>query len=292
MRLRLWFCILCAPVAACARRSSPPALAPLPFAIDTSRVEQIADGVWHRYLYAPAGPWAIHVLDVDLSKCNQAVAVKGSDSAAGRTKTTDLLAWLARRRPGDDVVGGVNAGFFVVANGTPTNLLVVDGRMVTPPASSPSFAVDSGGGVHIARFAREGGTLSPFYPREAVSGHPVLVKDSVVTPAVDTAGSSSFIGRNPRTALGIARGGHRLVLAVIDGRQKPYSDGMSLHETATLMLALGARDALNLDGGGSSTLAYAPPGMPGVFRLANHPSDAAGERAVGDALAVVHRCHD
>jgi hypothetical protein len=279
--------VLCVTLAACSGRAGPPTLAPLPFATDTVRATRVAEGVWHRFLYAPSGPWAIHVLDVDLSRCNEIVAVKGADSAAGRTRTTDLLAWLATRRRDAAVVGGVNADFFSLANGTPTGLLVVDGRMLTPPIAQPAFAVDSTGRPRIARFTLSGGRLAPFHPRQAVGGHPVLTRDSVVVADVDTSGSASFIARNPRTAVGIAKDGRRLLLAVIDGRQKGYSDGMSLRETAVLMLALGARDALNLDGGGSSTLVYTDSAG---LHLANHPSDAGGERTVGDALAVVSRC--
>ena len=99
-----------------------------------------------------------------------------------------------------------------------------------------------------------------------------------------------IFSRHPRTAAGVARDGRRLILAVVDGRQSPYSDGMSLNELATLMLALGARDAVNLDGGGSSTLLYADRASAGALRIANRPSDKEGERAVGDALALVNRC--
>jgi exopolysaccharide biosynthesis protein len=81
-----------------------------------------------------------------------------------------------------------------------------------------------------------------------------------------------------------------LILAVVDGRQRPYSDGMSLRELAILIRGLGARDAINLDGGGSTTLVYADPNSGGALRIANRPSDKEGERAVGDALAIVHRC--
>jgi exopolysaccharide biosynthesis protein len=120
----------------------------------------------------------------------------------------------------------------------------------------------------------------------------MLVRDSAIVPEVETEGQASFIARNPRTAVGIARSGRRLILAVVDGRQKGYSDGMTLRETAELMRALGARDAINLDGGGSSTLVYrTQSGM----RIANRPSDSLPngihfERAVGDALAIVRSC--
>ena len=130
--------------------------------------------------------------------------------------------------------------------------------------------------------------LTPFHPMEAVGGRPILARDSVIAPEVETEGQVSFRNRNPRTAAGISNDGRRLILAVVDGRQPGYSDGMTLRETATLMLALGARDAINLDGGGSSALVYRS--ADGSLRLGNHPSDAGGERAVGDALAIVKGC--
>ena len=102
---------LCIAAAACGRSLSPPTLAPLPFPTDTLRVERVAEGVWHRYLYAPGGPWAIHVLDVNLSRCNEIVAVKGADSATGLTKTTELLEWLDGQTKRNLVItfgGGVN----------------------------------------------------------------------------------------------------------------------------------------------------------------------------------------
>ena len=186
--------------------------------------------------------------------------------AGGRFSAKELLPYVVAQ-----VAGGIAAGFILwqIASG------------------QPAFAVDSTGRPRIARFTLSGGRLAPFHPRQAVGGHPVLTRDSVVVADVDTSGSASFIARNPRTAVGIAKDGRRLLLAVIDGRQKGYSDGMSLRETAVLMLALGARDALNLDGGGSSTLVYTDSAG---LHLANHPSDAGGERTVGDALAVVSRC--
>lgn len=84
------------------------------------------------------------------------------------------------------------------------------------------------------------------------------------------------IRRNPRVMFGVDRHG-RLILLVADGRRPGYSDGLSLLEGARFLRRLGAVDAINLDGGGSVTLAV-------HGRLVNRPSDAQGERAVGDAL--------
>jgi exopolysaccharide biosynthesis protein len=94
--------------------------------------------------------------------------------------------------------------------------------------------------------------------------------------------------RHPRTAVGIAAGGRRVLLVAVDGRQRPWSDGMTLRELADLFLALGAPTAINLDGGGSTTLVVREPS--GALRIANRPSDREGERPVGNALAVVGGC--
>src|SRR6185437_1421703 len=114
------------------------------------------------------------------------------------------------------------------------------------------------------------------------------IRDSAIAGEVDTFGNASFRERNPRTAAGIARDGRRLILAVVDGREYQNA-GMTLRETADLMRGLGARDAINLDGGGSTTMVVADPASH-ALRIVNHPSDKEGERSVGDALAIVHRC--
>ena len=187
------------------------------------------------------------------------------------------------------VLGGVNADFFSLRTGTPTNLLVINGTMRTPPIAQPVLAIDSSGAARIGLFTLEGGALRPFHPLQAVGGRPVLARDSAIAAEVDTFGSAGFRGPNPRTAAGLSRDGRHLILAVIDGRTA-HDAGMTLRETAELMLALGARDAINLDGGGSTTMVVADPDSAGRLRIVNHPSDRGGERAVGDGLAVVRSC--
>ena len=85
--------------------------------------------------------------------------------------------------------------------------------------------------------------------------------------------------RNPRTLAGITRDGDLLLVAV-DGRRPGYSVGASFEESAAIMEALGSREAVNLDGGGST-------GMTIGERLVTRPSDATGERPIGDALVLL-----
>lgn len=263
-----------------------PPLGVMPFPVASVRTQSVAPGVTRRVVRSPTGPWTINVLYVDLDRCNVAEAVKGADTAAGRYRTTALLAELAAH---ETVVGGVNGDFFKLTDGSPTNLLVVNGRMLAPPNGKPVLAFDSAGVPEIATFALRDGRLMPFHPKNAVGGRPVLVRDSALDAAVDTEGQAGFRERNPRTAAGIARGGRQLILVAVDGREYENA-GMTLRELGDLMLGLGARDAINLDGGGSTTLVYADPDSAGRLRVANHPSDKGGERTVGDALAIVHAC--
>lgn len=258
----------------------------LPFAVLSNREEPVAPGVTHRVIRSLEGPWTINVLDVELDSCTTAEALASSDSVVSRMKTSEMLARLARR---EAVVGGVNADFFDLRNGLPTNLLVINGAMRTPPVRHPVLAIDSSGTAHIAYFSLENGSLQPFHPLQAVGGRPVLVRDSAVAAEADTFGSDGFRGPNPRTAAGISRDGRRLILAVVDGRTAEDA-GMTLSETAELMLALGAYGAISLDGGGSTTMVVTHPDSVGVLRIVNQPSDRQGERAVGDALAVVKKC--
>jgi len=71
----------------------------------------------------------------------------------------------------------------------------------------------------------------------------------------------------------------RLLLVTVDGRGPGVSEGLTLTELASLARQLGAREAMNLDGGGSTAMTV-------DGQLVTHPSDTTGERAVGDAVTI------
>jgi Phosphodiester glycosidase len=90
----------------------------------------------------------------------------------------------------------------------------------------------------------------------------------------------SFVeARHPRTLAGVRADG-RLLLVTVDGRRAGWSAGVTLAEAARVMRSLGAREALNLDGGGSTAMVVRG-------RTVNRPSDPTGERPVSDALVVL-----
>jgi Phosphodiester glycosidase/SPOR domain len=87
------------------------------------------------------------------------------------------------------------------------------------------------------------------------------------------------VRRNPRTMAGVTPGGVLLLVAV-DGRKPGYSVGASFREEAAIMDSLGAEEAVNLDGGGSTTMTLGT-------RLVTRPSDPTGERPIGDSVVLL-----
>lgn len=283
--------------AACAPPDTPPALADrIPDAAraflkpDTVRSVRVGAGVWYRYLWSPVGPWAVHAVEADVTRCDLTLrvlqAAPREDGGNGHERVTSMVA---RARGG--VLAAVNADFFT-PEGNALGTEVVDGR-VTSARERPALAWRAGeapwmGTVDVAQDSIHVGWTLALHgadggdgATEVVGGYPELLDSG--HPVGDLAMSErpSFAGaRNPRTAVGYDAAGGRLWLLVVDGRQAPHSVGMTLPELADLLEAVGATDAINLDGGGSSVIVVGG-------RALNHPSDATGERAVVNAVALV-----
>jgi exopolysaccharide biosynthesis protein len=114
---------------------------------------------------------------------------------------------------------------------------------------------------------------------DAVAAGPMIVRDGQTDLAIDQEVffHTTIPDVHPRTAAGVDAEG-RLLLLVVDGRQSA-SRGVSLEELAGLMLEFGAVDALNLDGGGSSTFIIGD-------ELLNRPSGATYQREVVSGIVV------
>jgi hypothetical protein len=201
-----------------------------------------------------------------------------------------LISWCTRKRVTHALVGG----FFVTSTGEALGELRAGGiRMPSVPFTAPWGDVRSC--VHI-----EGGDVSiarrdelPADPRgDMLQAGPLLVRGGrpVVHDGEDPEGfaaandqfdSDITAGRHPRAALGI--GANVLLAVVCDGRG-PDDAGLSLGELADLMASLGAEAAINLDGGGSTSLVC-------DGQLLNRPreqdgTDIPGGRPVATALVI------
>jgi hypothetical protein len=113
---------------------------------------------------------------------------------------------------------------------------------------------------------------------------PLLVKDGKVFITMDTT-SSRATEVTSRTAVAVDKTGKKVFFVTVDGRQPGYSKGMNLTQFANYLVSLGAYQALNLDGGGSTTMGVRFPGD-NTLSLTNSPSDGV-ERAISTILMAV-----
>ena len=198
-------------------------------------------------------------------------------------------------------LGGANQDHHAVRVGA-------DGRVLSVPEPVSAAGVAIGEGEHIL-LAR--GTAAVTELRALAPGDDVEVAigltDDVDRVAVAMGGSWASLvdegvaldrpggtdafadGLHPRTAIGFGADGTEMFLVTVDGRQA-QSRGMSLSELGRLMLELGATEAMNLDGGGSTTMVVRDAGL-SETRVVNSPSDG-GERLDGNGLGVVSNASD
>ena len=158
------------------------------------------------------------------------------------------------------------------------------GTLVTRPIKEnlrSVFVVHDDGKISFQDHAQE----LPANTRYAVSGSAIVLRGGEVVARPDAT------ARHPRSAVGLTADGRSLLIVAVDGRQE-HSRGVTLDELGKLMLTLGASDALNLDGGGSTALVVKDPGT-GVFAVANQPSDSSVimpnvhiERPVADVIGI------
>jgi hypothetical protein len=185
------------------------------------------------------------------------------------------------------------------ASGTVTALREPRGGPIPPAGSVLAGTGDGadwlrahaqpGSRVHVDTTVSSGsGRLALGRRLDVVNGGPRLLRGG--RPAItaeregfDHPGDPSFyyafgLRRNPRTMAGVTKRG-TLLLVAVDGRAPGYSVGLDFDEEAAVMRALGATGAVNLDGGGSTTMTIRG-------SLVTRPSDATGERPIGDAILV------
>lgn len=154
------------------------------------------------------------------------------------------------------------------------------------------FAAHSGANKgdinYIFRIAKKAEALEthskPFFSKvdDITNGVPQLIKNGKIDITwQEEKSSKSFVEtRHPRTAVAKLKDGKFLMITV-DGRTEA-SGGIGLQDLAEYLLSLGATDAMNLDGGGSTTMFV-------DGKVVNHPSDKEGERKVSDAILVTPR---
>lgn len=218
-----------------------------------------------RRLHRTTSSQNINVLVVDL--CAPGVSVRATKSGE-RQRVVSSFASLVGAK------AAINGDFFNFDTYSTTGPAIGEG--IAWGGEDTTFVAPAQFGAHLVALPAPGGTAGPAsWARQAVSGHPSLIVGGVKKdyPTYELCTTA-----NPRTALGFTGDHKQLILAVVDGRATGRV-GMTCAQLATLMAEFGADDAVNLDGGGSSTMWIAGSGV------INYPSDGA-ERVVANHLAI------
>ncbi len=226
------------------------------------KTKNVANGITWKYYQFPNifdSRQSITLFDIDMSK-DVKLDIPYLTKGNGFLKTSAFA--LATNA---DVA--VNGGFFDTKNGGSTAYFKTKGKLINQSLSvfsndheSVAFIINKLGKAKILKKPRNGWDQlkAPYI----LAGGPLLVFDGKAVPQFDLPFNTN---RHPRTVIGITKNNHLLML-VNDGRSSE-SQGLSTIQLAALMVALGCKTAINMDGGGSSTAWVKGEGV------VNHPSD-------------------
>ena len=233
---------------------------------DWSRAKSIASGIRiKKFEYSKPRPLQIYAVKIDLANPRIYLVTTSRDKDWGQampdypkmkieTRRTRVYDFMQRyRRGGQDMRLAVNASPwspwtkpFTHQYAGNIGLVVSDGVVVCTPVkrSVPAFVIRKNGRADMITF-KEGDKTDDL--KLAVSGFSFVLRDGK-----NVGGKGQVL--HPRTFYGLSRDGRNFYIVVADGRQKGFSEGMSLSEGGQFLKYLGADDGINMDGGGSTTL--------------------------------------
>jgi hypothetical protein len=252
----------------------------------TDRTTELFQGVsYERQARSTPRPLMIHITEIDLRTPGVSFLVTPGDSSKGlevRARTTSefLEEFSLQIAINGSFSVPFRAGSFLwdyyPHSGEPvdvTGLAISNGTMYSGYDEWPTICITAER-AEINRSNCPEGTL------QALAGSQILVKDG--KPTVQQGAG----GLHPRTAAAVDAEGETLWLIVVDGRQRGYSEGVTLGELAGIAAELGADRALNLDGGGSSTLVIADDEGTRALNSPIHTRIPTRQRPVANHLGV------
>lgn len=226
---------------------------------------------------------------LELFGAPQAISMVHYDARRFRTRIVqpDSLSLTSAVAAREGAATAINAGYFNVRKFVPSTFVRVAGRTIAATEERELYRVN---GVVTLRGRKV--RILPYVPsddvrlarryRDALACGPLLLVEGREVSYADRKGG--FWGRHPRSLIGVTKRGD-VVMVVVDGRFPEEAAGMTIGELAFVARQLGLHAALNLDGGGSSTLWCDDAG------IINHPSDnkrfdSAGERRVTNCIVA------
>ena len=242
---------------------------PLDCQVDETAQLPLAEGIeFRRACYGINGHAIVHIAEIDLPLDGLRFVTTPADTSLGYEVRAMTVSAFAKRY---ETVIAVNAGYFEPFNsgthgepgypqsGNPVDILgqsISDGKIVSDnQIETPRFRLRVDGAfcvsesdISIVRGVCPSGT------EQGVGSGPLLLVNGV-SPDYGRFDPRFAQKRAPRTVLALNRDKSKAWFVAADGRQPGYSEGMNLPELVDLMKQIGAHDALNLDGGGSVSMA-------------------------------------
>ena len=224
-------------------------------------------------------PLKVQAVRVDLREAGIDFLVTPSNGAAPKDVGARTTSEFLEEFQCQVAINGSVFDVYAEHRGDPMDVLGLSlsrGQRYSPPNRWDALLIGKDRHAWVAR--------APVYARAAwngLSGYYALL--------VDGRNNGGMADLHPRSAVGVSRDGRYLLLMAADGRQPGYSEGLTTAETAEWMRKLGAWNALNLDGGGSTALVMKGPG--GKPNALNRPSGPplGTERRVANHLCVYAR---
>lgn len=198
-----------------------------------------------QYINQSGDSIAVYILKARLKKGKIDLQVGTPFNKDTITRQTVLKQMQYKNKPDQKVIAGINADFFNMKTGASQGVVVMNRKILRDSIlPDKSFiGVKRNGRIIIGDFNVYEKNKKRL--KSALGGHPILIENGEIV--YDKWGKT----KHPRTAIGV--NGREVYFVVVDGRQPKHSNGMVLAELAFLMKLIGAKDAINLDGGGSST---------------------------------------
>lgn len=236
---------------------------------------------------------SIHILRSKLKNKAVKFALGSADIHHKESDTTRKLLKTSLIAATSNALVAVNGGFFNTKKGGAVDLIKIDGKVLDTATYNPRKALPdhsrSAIVIHKNKIAIVKGDTLPFWERKLseesiiVTG-PLLLFDDKEEPLKNNAFTNN---RHPRTCACITKT-KEILLITVDGRNTE-AQGMSLQELTFLTKNLGCKNAINLDGGGSTTMYIKNKPDHGVvnFPSDNKLFDHFGERSVSNILMIV-----
>lgn len=226
------------------------------------------------YLNTGDLPMKVFILEVDLNI--PTLKIKAGTPNNSNAFARQTMSEIARTQDtaGSRVLAAVNGDYFNLTTGVPSSAIYKKGIAIKSQYCTlcTFMAIDDQNKASIVSKDRPVDTTKI---REAIGGYHFLIKNSLKFTQGD-------VSIEPRTTVGVTAA-NVVYFVVVDGRLASYSNGISFSQLSDMYAALGVKDAINLDGGGSTTLVIKEGTS---WAVKNRPSDGS-QRQVANGWTIV-----